>query len=177
MKNRPVIAFASFALTLFASRVLAQDGTNAATQVAPLSFQGKIFAPFWDQVVNNPASMASFVFLCIVAYLMDDTPIINSRFVSHITTFLGCTTYWIFAGVESVPHYFPHPLAVLGLNGMITGLAAGLFHRNAIAIAVNFFRSRTGAVDEVPSSRRFLREPTASDKIFCIGQQAQSDAK
>ena len=164
--------FASFLLTLSAAKVLAQEATNAATQVAPVSFQGKIFAPFIDQVLNNPASMTVIAFLCIVAFVLDDTPIINSRYVTHITIVLGMSIYWLFAGTESVPHYYPHPFAVLVVNGSVAGIIAALGHRWVIALAVNYLRNKFG-LDHVPSSGRFLREPNSPTTLISVGKEEQ----
>lgn len=168
-KNNRGFAIFAFLTCLSISKVFASDGTNALTQVAPDSFQGKIFAPFFDQITNNPASMTVLVFLCVIAFVLDDTPVINSRYVTHITIMLGMGIYWLFAGVESVPHYFPHPFAVFAVNGSVAGLLAGLFHRYAVAYVINLVRAHFGGRESVPENMRFLRPQADENKILSIG--------
>ena len=169
MRQIRLIAFA-LAGTLSASKLMAQTTNEAATQlVSNGSFQARLFAPFYDQVLNNPASLTAIVFLCIVAFVLDDTPVVNSRYVTHITITLGAATYWLFAGSDSVPHYFPHPAAILVVNGMVAGIVAGLGHRYAVALLVNWLRNKFG-MDQVPSARRFLRQPNDPTQILSIGQ-------
>jgi hypothetical protein len=156
--------------TLSASKLMAQSTNDAANQlVSTGTFQSRIIAPFYDQVLNNPASLTAIVFLCIVAFVLDDTPIVNSRYVSHITITMGACTYWLFAGADSVPHYYPHPTAVLVVNGMVAGIVAGIGHRYVIALLVNWMRNKFG-MDQVPASRKFLREPNDPNQILSIGQ-------
>jgi len=170
MNQRKFAIISSFLLTLTASRLLAQSTNEAATQVSPATFAGRIWAPFVDQVLNNPASLTVIVFLCIVAFVLDDTPIINSRYVTHITIVLGMSIYWMFAGADSVPHYYPHPFAVLVVNGAVAGILAGLGHRWVIAFLVNYMRTKFG-LDQVPSTGRFLRQPNDPTKLLSIGEK------
>lgn len=170
MKQPYLTILAAFLGTLSVSKALAQSTNEAANQIVSTgTFQSRVFAPFVDQVLNNPASITAIVFLGIVAFMLDDTPIINSRYVTHITIILGGISYWLFAGADSVPHYFPHPVAVLVVNGMAAGILAGLGHRWVIAFLVNCMRNKFG-MDQIPMSKKFLRDPSPPDKILSIGQ-------
>jgi len=176
MNLRILIGVLAWLVTLSFSKVYAQTNNTALTQVQPDSFQGRLIAPFWDQIVNNPASLTVIVFLCVVAFLLDDTPVINSRYVSHIVILLGMSIYWMFAGGESVPKYFPHPFAVLVVNGSVAGLIAATGHRYVIAMLINSLRVRFG-LDQVPLSRKFLREPGDPTQLLTMGQSENPPAQ
>lgn len=177
MKQPHLTILAAFLGCLSVSKAMAQSTNEAAAQVVSTgTFQGRVLAPFYEQVLNNPASLTAIVFLCIVAFVLDDTPIINSRYVTHIVITLGGCSYWLFAGTDSVPHYFPHPAAVLMVNGMAAGIIAGLGHRYFIAFLVNYMRNKFG-MDQVPASKKFLREPSDPTQILSIGQTENNNQK
>jgi hypothetical protein len=142
-KATPKIIFASglSGLFLFVAKALAQTGdvSPAATE-----HTANIVSASFYQVINNPASLTVICFLCVVAWLLDDLPFINSRYVAHISVIIGASIYWAFAGLDSVPKSYPVPHAVLVVNGTICGFAAFIIHRQAIARLISFVRARNG---------------------------------
>jgi hypothetical protein len=98
----------------------------------------------YSVVFRNPASLLVFPFLCIVAWLIDDLPVINSRYVTHFVTIIGGCIYWLFATPSSVPRSFPYPFVVLVCNGVICGFFAGLLHRFLIARFILMMRAKFG---------------------------------
>lgn len=101
----------------------------------------------WQQVLNNPASLTVIGFLCVLAWLADDLPFINSRYVAHLTVIAGGCTYWLFGSPGSVPKSFPYPFAVLVANGIMCGFAAYTVHRQAIARLISLVRAKNGDSD------------------------------
>jgi len=115
---------------------------NAA---APLSgSDSNLFAAMYASIIHNPASLMVIGVLCVFAWLADDLPFINSRYVAHYTVIMGASIYWLFAFPSSVPVNFPHPAAVFASNGIICGLIAFGVHKQAIARILNYFRVKSG---------------------------------
>lgn len=88
-------------------------------------------APF-KQVLNSPASLLVIPGLSIVAWLIEIAPFINSKFIPHVCVGLGGAFYWMFTSAASVPKSFPHPSAVLVMNGIICGFLAFVVHKQLI---------------------------------------------
>ncbi len=130
-------------LFLFVATAFAQTNDSPVASSMP-DGQANIVSASFHQVLNNPASLTVIGFLCVFAWLCDDLPFINSRYVSHFTVMLGGGTYWLFAGPGSVPKNFPYPTAVLVVNGIMCGFAAFIVHRQAIARMISFVRERSG---------------------------------
>lgn len=103
-----------------------------------------IFMVMYKQVVSNPASLLHILIMCIIAWLIDETTWINSRYIPHITILFGASTYWLYAGSATVAQCYPFPSVVLASNGMISGLFAYAGHRQIIARIISFTRQRSG---------------------------------
>lgn len=134
---------------------------NAVTQTGRFDggdVQANILSAAYHQILNNPASLMVIAFLCVLAWLCDDLPFINSRYVAHVTVVLGATIYWMFAGPESVPKTFPYPFVVLVVNGTICGFVAFVFHRQAVARLISFVRAKTGG------DTTFVSKPKMTDQ-------------
>jgi hypothetical protein len=128
---------------LLASNVMAQTNANPAL-VAALPETPNVLYGMYGQVLNNPASVMVIPFLMVLAWLVDDLPFINSRYVVHITVITGASIYWAFTSVDTVPKSFPHPLMVFVVNGTICGFVAFVGHRQAIARLINMVQAHTG---------------------------------
>src|ERR1700744_2163222 len=136
-----------FGITGMASTVIAAHAASDVT-AAPLAQQlppdPNILYAMLGQELNNPSSLLVIAFLCIVAWLCDDTPLINSRYIAHICVIPGASIYWLFTTWDSVPKTFPHPLAVFVVNGSICGFVAFLLPRHAVARLIHLVRGDTG---------------------------------
>lgn len=130
-------------IVMSAHKVLAQDATLVPVPVGAET--DNIFLVMWRQVISNPNSLLHGLIMCIVAWLIDETTWINSRYIPHITITLGAFTYWLYAGAATVAHCYPYPWVVLGSNGMISGLIAYGGHRQIIARILCFARQRAGS--------------------------------
>lgn len=130
------------AIVMTAHSALAQNGMMASAVVidAPTD---NIFMVMYKQVVSNPASLLHVLILCIIAWLIDETSWINSRYIPHITIVLGGCTYWLYAGSATVAQCYPFPSVVLFSNGMISGLIAYASHRQIIARILKFTREQS----------------------------------
>lgn len=121
--------------------------TNEPAAAPPMVLTSNMYYDLYLNVFHNPASLLMFFWLGACAWLFDDLPFFNSRFVLHYTAMLGMGTYWLFAFPQSVPSNFPHPNAVFMVNGMLVGFFAALGHKQIIARMLDFFRTRNGAVN------------------------------
>jgi hypothetical protein len=154
MNNKSKIAVGSTLGFVFfcISKAFAQ--TNAAPAFPESNdLQANILSAAYHQVLNNPASLMVIAFLCVLAWLCDDLPFINSRYVAHLTVILGAAIYWLFAGPESVPKTFPYPFVVLVVNGTLCGFVAFTVHRQMVARIISFVRARTGDTTFIPKPK------------------------
>ncbi len=121
--------------------VLAQELPSAAVPNAPTD---NLLLVMFRQVASNPASMLHGLILCIVAWLIDETSWINSRYIPHITILIGGATFWLYAGSATVAKCYPYPSVVLFSDGMISGLLAYGAHRQVIARILTYTRQQSG---------------------------------
>lgn len=127
--------------------------TNELTNLpADVDVQAGIITAMFKQVLNNPSSSIFVPALCVIGWLVDDLPFINSRYVAHIMIITGAFTFRFFCLESAVPKYFPHPQAVFILNGIIAGFIAFILHKQVVARAINFFRVQSGAAE--PDQKR-----------------------
>ncbi len=129
-------------VVMCAHRVLAQEIPTAPLAISEPT--DNIFVVMYKQVLSNPASLLHVLIMCIIAWLIDETSWINSRYIPHITILFGGSTYWLYAGSATVAHCYPYPAVVLFSDGMISGLFAFAGHRQIIARLISFARERTG---------------------------------
>jgi len=129
------------AVVMCAHQALAQSMPAVAVPDVPTD---NIFLVMYRQVLSNPASLLHVLFLCIIAWLIDETRWINSRYIPHITILFGGCTYWLYSGSATVAHCYPYPAVVLFSDGMISGLIAYAGHRQIIARLLTFSRERSG---------------------------------
>lgn len=158
MFKQPKVVGGTIAIgMLFAtSQIFAQ---GAAPAVAAGADEMNIVSALLHQILNNPASMTVIPALCVFAWLCDDLPFINSKYVAHLTVLAGALSYWMFAGIASVPKNFPSPPAVLAVNGIMCGFVAFIVHRQVVARAINFVRIRGGS-DAPAGNTTLLRAPS-----------------
>lgn len=128
------------------ANLLAQGAGHvaAAAPAATADPTGGIAQAMFSQVFNNPSSLLVVAFLCVFAWLADDLPFLNSRYVAHCTVILGACIYWAFTDVASVPKTFPHPQVVFVANGTLCGFLAFTIHKKAVARIINMVRGHAG---------------------------------
>ncbi len=88
------------------------------------------------QILNTPASLILILGLTIVTtavdWMIQATDKLSNRLIMPvifcICVFIGGGTYWLFASPASVEKHFPHPNAVLAVNGLICGFVAFVIH-------------------------------------------------
>jgi hypothetical protein len=103
---------------------------------------GNVLMGIWSQAVNNPASFSVIGLLMVIAWLCDDIPWIDSKYVKHITVIFGMSLYWSFANPETVSKIYPHPLAIYMSNGAICGAFAYLAHWQIVARLKSFLAGK-----------------------------------
>ena len=123
-------------ICLITSNIFAQTNANPGL-VAALPDGPNILYAMIGQVLNNPSSLLVIAFLGIVDWLADDLPLINSKYVAHISVITGACIYWMFTTESAVPKSFPHPYAVFIVNGCICGFVAAVGHRQIVARLIN----------------------------------------
>ena len=128
------------AILIFANALNAFAQGTAAPAAA--FTEGNIISAMYGQVLSNPSSLLVIAFLSVFAWLLDDLPFINSRYVAHFTVMLGACIYWAFTTERSVPATFPHPFAVFVVNGTLCGFVAFVLHRQLVARLINLVRGR-----------------------------------
>lgn len=133
------IAVSSFFFCM--SKAFAQTNFAPVLGTVP-DYTGNVLVGIWGQAVNNPASFSVIGLLMVVAWLCDDFPWINSKFVKHITVVTGMAIYWAFANPETVANIYPHPLAIYLSNGAICGAVAYLGHWQIVARIRNFLETK-----------------------------------
>jgi hypothetical protein len=120
---------------------------------ATLSEPNILYA-IYGQLWNNPSSLFVIGFLGVICWLMDDLPFVNSRYCQHYSVLIGMCTFWMFTSADTVPEYFPHPIAVLIVNGMLAGFIAFHAHRWVISKLISFIKSKTS--DEKEQSEKHV---------------------
>lgn len=83
------------------------------------------------QVLNSPGSLLVILALVIISTVVEVVEWIPSnpvKVIFPLCVFGGGGTYWLFSAAGSVEKHFPHPHAVLFVNGLICGLAAFVIH-------------------------------------------------
>jgi len=127
--------------TLLTARALGETAAQPelAELAAKLPAEPNILYAMLGQVLNNPSSLLVVAFLCILCWLLDDLPFVNSKYVPHCAVVIGASIYWLFTSSETVPKSFPHPQAVFVVNGTICGFVAFVIHRWAITRFINYF--------------------------------------
>jgi len=136
----------SIFLLMAAAQVLGQ--TNDLPKIIPdIDSTGGIVNAMLRQVMNNPSSVLVIAALCVFAWLVDDLPFVNSRYVAHLTVVVGAFSFRFFCLENSVPKCFPHPQAVFVVNGIIAGFIAFVIHKQVVSRTINFFRAQSGVID------------------------------
>jgi hypothetical protein len=131
-----------FGVVMLTKTALAQ-GTNQPPEIQQLNgVTDNIIWVMWKQVLSNPSSALHCVVMCIIAWLIDETTWLDSKYIPHVTCLLGAATFWMYAGAATVAKCYPFPQVVLASNGLISGLLAYGGHRQIVARALNFFRER-----------------------------------
>jgi len=111
----------------FAVVAHAQESGPAVTEENLFSLLKAMFF----QVLNSPASLLVILGLSIIAVVVEIVEWIPSnpvKVILPLCVFGGGSTYWLFSSATTVDKAFPHPHAVLVVNGLACGLAAFLIH-------------------------------------------------
>ena len=149
-----------FFLILASARALGAT-VDAPAMTPDSDIQAGILTAMFKQIANNPSSTLVIGALCVFAWLVDDLPFVNSRYVPHLTVVLGAFTFRFFCLESAVPSYFPHPQAVFCVNGIIAGFLAFVIHKQVVSRTINFFRVQSGDVSpDQPRTQLKLVEPT-----------------
>jgi len=144
------------ALLCFAASVIAQLVTDPVTPPSP-GVTPNIFVAMYETIIHNPASLFIIIVLSALAWLLDELPFVNSKFVTHYTAIIGASTYWLFAFQTSVPKSFPHPVAVLACIGFVCGFVAGILHKQLVARAIAYLRGRVPELN--PNQNQSAEKP------------------
>lgn len=147
MNLKTILCFAG-ALLVFVASLFAQ--ANLPEPVPVVGAKANVATAMFDTILNNPASLFCIIYLGVIAWLLDDFPFVNSKFVVHITAILGASTYWLFCFPSDVPKNYPHPVAVLVGIGFICGFVAGIIHKRMVAYAIDWFRTKFPTKDQKP---------------------------
>jgi len=128
MNNRFKITIGSLVgLLCFCVSKAYADATIPQNVITP-DYTGNILAGILSQAVNNPASFSVIGLLMVIAWLSDDLPFIDSKYVKHLTVITGMSVYWTFANPETVSRIYPHPFAIYVSNGAVCGAVAYIAH-------------------------------------------------
>ncbi len=146
-KTKTIIMFSALTVGLAAS-LFAQ--TALAVPPLPPEGQADIFTAMWNTIVHNPSSLFVLILLSIAAWLMDELPFINSKYVTHFTTLAGGIIYWMFCHPDNVPKTFPYAWPVLACIGFMCGFIAGVLHKTVIGRLIDFIKSKIPGSDPVP---------------------------
>lgn len=93
-----------------------------------------------EQIYNQPACLLIILAVNVVIFMWEAVPFLPSRLIVAVGPYLGAFLYPQFASVGSVPYDVPNPLAVLIINGMVSGLLAVALH----SAVVLFLRKKFG---------------------------------
>lgn len=139
MKSTGMIAlFALMVFALFAASAWAQTDSapsadaTAAVGGAASEMDLNIVSAMFKQVLNSPGSLLVIVGLSILAWLIEIS-VVNNKVIPWICVLGGAGSYWLFSSAASVPKDFPHPAAVLVVNGLICGFVAFVLHGQLIS--------------------------------------------
>lgn len=112
---------------------------------APASAQSEenilaLLKAMFFQLLNSPASLLLTIGISIISaaidWLIQASERLSNKLINPIVFFLcvlgGGLTYRFFASTGSIDKIYPHPEAVLFVNGLVCGLAAFLVHVTAV---------------------------------------------
>lgn len=88
------------------------------------------------QALNSPAGLLDIAGLIVIAYVLEIWPKFNSAFIPIVCIIGGPCTYWLFTKSSSVPPEFPHPFAVLAVNGLIVGFFVSVVHAKLTKLVI-----------------------------------------
>lgn len=120
-------------LGLCSPLLFAQDTNSLASAIPETVSKGDIFGAMFSQVANSPASLLVIVGLAIIAWLVHQSKVSDSK-IPWICCVAGGATYWLFSATDSVPKNFPYPHAVLVVNGLVCGFLAFIAHFTLLKI-------------------------------------------
>ncbi len=145
-QTRLKLFFGSTSIFLMLAAAQALGQTNDLPKITPLPNDAEvgILTAMIKQMLNNPSSAIVVPALMVVAWLADDLPFINSRYIAHLTVVTGAVCFRFFCLESAVPKYFPHPQAVFVVNGIMAGFVAFVIHKQAVARIINSFRGDSG---------------------------------
>jgi hypothetical protein len=144
---KTIVGFVLLSLGMVVS-LIAQ--ANLPVPPLPPEGQANIFTAMYDTVLHNPSSLLVVIILCVAAWLMDELPFINSKYVTHFTTLIGGSIYWMFCHPANVPKTFPYAWPVLACIGVICGFVAGVLHRQIIGRLIEYVKGRIPGSDPKP---------------------------
>lgn len=145
------IMFASI-VGIFVLSIIAQEVLPAPV-LPPAEVESNVFSAAYRTILNNPSSLFCVLVLCALAWLLDDLPFINSKYVTHYTSVIGASIYWLFCFPSNVPKSFPHPVFVLCCIGFMCGFVAGIIHKQAVARVIEIVRGKISASPTEPETK------------------------
>lgn len=133
MNNKQKLIFGSGLSTVFFCISKAFAETNAApmTNVTPEQ-AGNFFMSFWMQAIYNPSSFAAIGFLMVIAWLCDDLPWPQPKYVKHVTVIVGVLLYWSFTDPDTVAKISKHPFSIYLSYGAVCGAVAYIAHSQVV---------------------------------------------
>jgi hypothetical protein len=159
---KTIVGFVLLSLGMVVS-LIAQ--ANLPVPPLPPEGQANIFTAMWDTILHNPSSLFVVLILCVVAWLMDELPFINSKYVTHFTALIGGSIYWMFCHPANVPKTFPYAWPVLACIGVMCGFVAGVLHRQIIGRLIEYVKGRIPGSDPKPDQNTTPRLPLL---LLCV---------
>ena len=121
-----MLTILSFTLAMSPLVLLAQSTTD--TQAVSEESVFALLKAMVMQVINSPASLLVIIGLSVIAVVFEVVEWLPSKGILPLCVFGGMGTYWLFSSPASVPPHFPHPQAVLAVNGLVCGMFAFIAH-------------------------------------------------
>lgn len=130
--NQILLLLAFLSGSLLAAFAKAPDAPAPAPEESAVALLKAMFF----QVLKSPASLLVILGLGILTaaaeFFIRATDWISNRLIVPIVLLIcvlgGAASYWMFSSTGSVDKQFPHPHAVLAVNGIICGFAAFFLH-------------------------------------------------
>lgn len=135
--NRILLLLAFLTGSLLAALAQAPEAPTAPVPAAtPEESTLALLKAMFFQVLKSPASLLVILGLSIatasVEFFIRATNWISNRMIVPSVLLIcvlgGAASYWLFSSTASVDKQFPHPHAVLAVNGIVCGFAAFFLH-------------------------------------------------
>lgn len=91
-------------------------------------------AAMFKQIYNQPACLLIIIAVNVFVFMWEAFPWLPSRLIVVVGPVAGAILYPLLASRDSVPYDVPHPIAVLVINGLASGLVAVALHTAVVAL-------------------------------------------